>query len=60
MIGSTHLRLKQASILKGAAWVYLVETWWRMFKREELAGKFVIDTKEIELDTRVATEQLNG
>ena len=31
-----------------------------MFKREELAGKFVIDTKEIELDTRVATEQLNG
>ena len=31
-----------------------------MFKREELAGKFVIDTKEIELDTRVATEQPNG
>lgn len=55
----THPRVEQVFIPKAAAWLNLQEAWWRMFRKEALAGQHFIDTEEIELATRVATGQLN-
>ena len=44
----------------GACWLNLQEeAWWRLFRREALAGESFADAEEIELATRVATKQLN-
>jgi len=56
---SAHPRVEQVFIPKGAAWLNLQEAWWRMFRREALAGQHFADDEEIELATRVATKQLN-
>ena len=55
-----HPRVEQVFIPKGAAWLNLIEGWWRLFRKQALAGQNFIDTEEIELATRVATGQLNG
>ena len=55
----SHARVEQVFIPKGAAWLNLQEAWWRMFRREALAGQHFADVEEIELATRVATGQLN-
>jgi DDE superfamily endonuclease len=57
---AAHPRVEQHFIPKGAAWLNLIEGWWRLFRKEALAGQNFIDTEEIELATRVATKQLNG
>ena len=52
-------RVKQVFIPVGAYWLNLQEAWWRLFRREALAGQSFADAEEIELATRVATRQLN-
>jgi DDE superfamily endonuclease len=54
-----HPRVKQVFIPVGACWLNLQEAWWRVFRREALAGQSFADAGEIELATRVATKQLN-
>jgi hypothetical protein len=54
-----HPRVKQIFIPVGACWLNLQEAWWRLFRREALAGQSFADAEEIELATRVATKQLN-
>jgi len=54
-----HPRIRQVFIPKGACWLNLQEAWWRMFRRQALAGQCFADPGEIELATRVATAQLN-
>jgi transposase InsO family protein len=54
-----HLRVKQIFIPVGACWLNLQEAWWRLLRREALAGQSFADAEEIELATRVATKQLN-
>ena len=54
-----HPRVKQVFIPVGACWLNLQEAWWRVFRREALAGQSFADAEEIELATRVATKQLN-
>ena len=52
-------RIEHAFIPKGAAWLNLIEAWWRMFRRQALAGVDFADSYEIGQAARVATRQLN-
>src|SRR5215207_199274 len=54
-----HPRIEHAFIPKGAAWLNLIEGWWRIFRRQAFAGQCFADSYEIDLATRVATRQLN-
>ena len=54
-----HPRIDNAFIPKGAAWPNLIEVWWRLFRRQALAGVNFADGYEIDKATRVATRQLN-
>src|ERR687884_1021289 len=54
-----HPRIQHAFIPKGACWLNLQEGWWRLFRREALAGQTLANGEEIERATRVATLQLN-
>ena len=47
-------------IPKGAAWLNLIEAWWRrLFRRQALAGVDFADGYEVDKARRVATRQLN-
>jgi transposase len=54
-----HPRIEHAFIPKGAAWLNLIEAWWRLFRRQALAGQDFADSYETGQATRVATRQLN-
>jgi hypothetical protein len=54
-----HPRIDHAFIPKGASWLNLIEVWWRLFRRQALAGVDFADGYEIDQATRVATRQLN-
>jgi hypothetical protein len=54
-----HPRIEHAFVPKGAAWLNLIEAWWRLFRRQALAGQDFADSYEIDQATRVATRQLN-
>lgn len=54
-----HPRIEHAFIPKGAAWLNLIEAWWRLFRRQALAGVDFADSYEIGQAARVATRQLN-
>ncbi len=54
-----HPRIEHAFIPKGAAWLNLIEAWWRLFRRQALAGMDFADSHEIGQATRIATRQLN-
>jgi len=54
-----HPRVHQVPIPKGACWLNLQEGWWRLFRREALAGQTFADHTEIDYATRIATQQLN-
>lgn len=54
-----HPRLHHVFIPPGACWLKLQEGWWRLFRRDALAGQSFATPKEIEQATRVATAQLN-
>jgi transposase len=55
-----HPRIRQVFIPKGACWLNLQEAWWRLFRRQALAGQCFASPEEITLATRVATCQLNA
>ncbi len=42
-----------------STWLNLQEGWWRLFRRDALAGQSFANAEEIEQATRVATIQLN-
>jgi len=52
-------RVTQVFIPVRACWLNLQEAWWRLFRREALAGQTFVDGEEIERATEVATRQLN-
>ncbi len=54
-----HPRLHQVFIPTGACWLNLQEGWWRLFRRDALAGQSFANPDEIAQATRVATAQLN-
>jgi hypothetical protein len=54
-----HPRIEHAFIPKVAAWLNLIEGWWRMFRRQVLAGVDFADSYEIGQAAKVATRQLN-
>jgi hypothetical protein len=56
---TAHARVHQVFIPKGACWLNLQEPWWRLFRREALAGQTFADGNEIEQATEIATQQLN-
>jgi hypothetical protein len=55
-----HPRIQHTFIPKRACWLNLQEGWWRLFRRQALAGQTFADPGEIALATRVATCQLNA
>jgi hypothetical protein len=55
-----HPRIQHAFIPKGACWLNLQEGWWRLFRRQALAGQTFADPGEVTLATQVATLQLNA
>ena len=55
-----HPRIRHAFIPKGACWLNLQEAWWRIFRRQALAGQAFADPDEIAHATQVATAQLNA
>ena len=54
-----HPRMELVPLPKGACWLNLVEGWWRLFRRDALAGQRFADHTEIETTTELATKQLN-
>src|SRR5262245_30525116 len=56
---AAHPRVHQVFIPKGACWLNLQEPWWRLFRREALAGQTFVDGNEIERAAEIATQQLN-
>ncbi len=54
-----HPRIQHVFIPTRACWLNLQEGWWRLFRRDALAGQSFANPKEIEQATRVATAQLN-
>jgi DDE superfamily endonuclease len=56
---AAHPRVQQVCIPVGAAWLNLIEAWWRLLRRAAYAGQCFADRAEIALATRVATGQLN-
>lgn len=56
---AAHPRLHHVFIPTGACWLNLQEGWWRLFRRDALAGQSFADATEIDEARRVATKQLN-
>ncbi len=56
---SAHPRAHQVFIPTGACWLNLQEGWWRLFRREALAGQTFADAEEIDQVTILATQKLN-
>jgi hypothetical protein len=55
-----HPRVEQVFIPVGACWLNLQEeAWWRVFRREALAGQTFANGEENERAAQVATQQLN-
>ena len=55
-----HPRVRQVFLPVGACWLNLQEAWWRLFRREALAGQTFADGSEIDHATALATAQLNS
>jgi transposase len=55
-----HPRIQHAFIPKRACWLNLQEGWWRLFRRQALAGQCFAIPEEIILATKIATCQLNA
>jgi hypothetical protein len=56
---AAHPRIQHAVIPVGAAWLNLIEGWWRLFRRKAFAGVSVADADDIAYATRIATAHLN-
>ena len=55
-----HPRIRQAFIPKNACWLNLQKPWWRMFRRQGLAGQELASPTDIRTATTVTTAQLNA
>jgi hypothetical protein len=55
-----HPRVHQVFLPTGACWLNRQEGWWRLFRREALAGQDFADARAIDQATRVATAHLNA
>jgi hypothetical protein len=55
-----HPQVQQAFLPVGACWLNLQEGWWRLFRREALAGQSFANGEEIEQITALATTKLNA
>jgi DDE superfamily endonuclease len=56
---TAHPRIQHAFIPVGAAWLNLIEGWWRLFRRKAFAGQSLADSQDIAYVTALATAQLN-
>jgi hypothetical protein len=56
---AAHPRIQQGCIPVGAAWLNLIEGWWRLFRRKAFAGQSLADHHDSAYVTRSATAQLN-
>ena len=56
---AAHPRIQHAFIPVGAAWLNLIEGWWRLFRRKAFAGASVANADDIAYATGIATAQLN-
>src|SRR5207302_7367413 len=54
-----HPRLHHVFIPTGACWLNLQEGWWRLFRRDALAGQSFANPDAIDQATRVSTRQLS-
>ena len=54
-----HPRVRAVYIPTGAAWLNLIEAWWRLLRRAALAGQTFEHVREVEQALEVATRQLN-
>ncbi|HUZ01158.1 MAG TPA: IS630 family transposase [Thermomicrobiaceae bacterium] len=54
-----HPRVQLVPLPTGACWLNLIEGWWRLFRRDALAGQSFADHTELETVTHLATAQLN-
>ncbi len=54
-----HPRIQHACIPVGAAWLNLIEGWWRIFRRKAFAGQSLANHHDIAHVTHLATTQLN-
>jgi DDE superfamily endonuclease len=54
-----HPRLKHIFIPVGAAWLNLIEGWWRLLRRDAYAGQSFANHHDITYATRLATARLN-
>ncbi|GAC1643758.1 MAG: hypothetical protein NVS4B2_33440 [Chloroflexota bacterium] len=57
---AAHPHVTQVPIPTGACWLNLQEGWWRLFRRDALAGQTFADAGEIDHATVVTTRWLNG
>ena len=57
---AAHPRLPHAFIPVGAAWLNLIEGWWRLLRRAAFAGQCFANREEIALAVRGAPHQLNA
>ena len=55
-----HPRFHPEPLPTGACWLNLVEGWWRLFRRDALAGQSFADHTEVEAAAARATRQLNA
>jgi DDE superfamily endonuclease len=56
---TAHPRFQHGFIPVGAAWLNLIEGWWRIFRRKAFAGQSLADHHDIAYVTSLATAQLN-
>ncbi len=56
---AAHPRIQHAFIPVGAAWLNLIEGWWRLFRRKAFAGQSLANDHDIAYVTQVATAHLN-
>ena len=56
---ATHPRIHHAFIPVGAAWLNLIEGWWRIFRRKAFAGASLANADDFAYATHIATAQLN-
>ncbi len=56
---AAHPRVQHAFIPVGAAWLNLIEGWWRIFRRKAFTGVSLAGSDDIAYATRLATAQLN-
>lgn len=54
-----HPRVQVVPLPTGACWLNLIEGWWRLFRREALAGQSFADRTELATATHLATTHLN-